>query len=92
MELAQYYRITLPKWAELDLSGKGSQLSKDRNELVHEAKYGGHPIGYSHPSENYSLEFTSFNTKLIAAVLDIHTPYLKADPTDRCQWKWGIKT
>lgn len=92
VKLADKYGIILPEWAVLDSSGKRSQLSKHRNELVHEAKYGGHPIGYSYPSENYSLEFTSFNTKLIASALSIDTPYLEADPTNRCQWGWDIKT
>jgi hypothetical protein len=92
VELASKYNIELPKWAELDSSEKRSQLSIHRNELVHEAKYAGHPIGYSYPSENYSLEFTSFNTKLIAAALGIDTPYIQADPNDRCQWGWDIKT
>ena len=92
VELSKKYGIKLPKWAKLDSTGKKSELSKHRNELVHEAKYGGHPIGYSYPSENYSLEFVSFNTKLIAAALGIDTPYLKADPTNRCQWGWDIKT
>lgn len=91
VELAKKYGIMLPKWAKLG-TGNESELSKHRNELVHEAKYGGHPIGYSYPSENYSLEFVSFNTKLIAAALGIDTPYLKADPTNRGQWKWDIKT
>lgn len=90
--LASKYNIKRPKWAELDSSGKKSQLSIHRNELVHEAKYAGHPIGYSYPSENYSLELTSFNTKLIAAALGIDTPYLKADPNNVCQWGWDIKT
>jgi hypothetical protein len=90
--LAEKYGIQLPSWAELDSSGRRSKLSKQRNELVHEAKYGGHPIGYSYPDENYSLEFTSFNTKLIAAALGIKTPYLAADPTNREYWGWDIET
>lgn len=92
VELAKKYGIILPKWAELYSTGEKSELSKQRNELVHEAKYGGHPIGYSYPSENYSLEFTAFNTKLIIAALGIDAPYLKAEPTNRCQWGWDIKT
>jgi len=92
VELASKFNIKLPKWAELDSTGKKSQLSIHRNELVHEAKYAGHPIGYSYPSQNYSLEFTSFNTKLIAAALGIDTPYLHADPNNRSQWGWDIKT
>ncbi len=91
--LAKKYNIKLPKWAELHPGStrKESQLSVLRNELVHEAKYAGHPIGYSYPSENYSLELTSFNTKLIAAALGIETPYLQADPKNPCQWGWDIK-
>jgi hypothetical protein len=92
VELASKFNIKLPKWAKLDSTGKKSQLSIHRNELVHEAKYAGHPIGYSYPSQNYSLEFTSFNTKLIAAALGIDTPYLQADPNNRSQWGWDIKT
>lgn len=92
VDLANKYDLKLPEWAELDSTGKKSQLSIHRNELVHEAKYGGHPIGYSYPSENYSLEFTSFNTKLIAAALGIDTAYLQAEPNNRCQWGWDIKT
>ncbi|NTW81834.1 MAG: hypothetical protein HGB36_00470 [Chlorobiaceae bacterium] len=91
VKLASKYNIILPEWAELNSSGK-SQLSILRNELVHEAKFAGTPIGYSYPSENYSLEFTSFNTKLIAAALGIDTPYLKADYNTRCRWAWDIKT
>ena len=85
--------IILPKWAKIDSSDKkSSALSTLRNQLVHEAKYAGHPIGYELPTENYPLEFVSFNTKLICAVLGIDTPYLKADPEDRQPWAWDIKT
>lgn len=90
VKLAEKYGLTLPSWAELD-SNKKSKLSKLRNALVHEAKYGGYPIGYSYPDENYSLEFRSFNTKLIAATLGINTPYLKAEPNFRIKGRWNIK-
>lgn len=90
VELAKKFGLKIPHWAKPNAMGQ-SQLSKDRNELIHEAKYGGHPIGYSYPSTNYSLEFTSFNTKLIAATLGIEMPYLYADPKNSCQWAWDIK-
>ena len=89
VKLTEKYDLKLPKWAELDGEGK-SELSKQRNELVHEAKYGGHPIGYSYPYENYNLEFRSFNTKLIAAALGIDTQYLKAEPNFRVKGRWNI--
>lgn len=89
VELAKKYNLKLPKWAELGKDDK-SKLSKQRNELVHEAKYDGYPIGYSYPDENYSLEFRSFNTKLIAAALGIDTPYLQAEPNNRILGMWSI--
>ena len=91
VKLAEKYEFKLPKWVELGGDGK-SKLSKQRNELVHEAKYGGHPIGYSYPDDNYDLEFRSFNTKLIVAVLGIDTPYLHAESNNRLLWSWNIKS
>lgn len=90
--LIEKYGLKLPSWAKLDQEGKKSFLSAQRNELVHEAKYSGHPIGYSYPEENYTLELTALNTKLIAAMLGIKSPYLSAEPNNRCYWGWDIQT
>lgn len=89
-DLASKYNIKLPEWAKLDSSGSRCHLSIHRNELVHEAKYAGEPIGYAYPSENYSLELASFVTKLITAELGIDTPYLQAEPENRSRWGWDI--
>lgn len=89
VELTNMYGVILPQWAIPDSSGK-SLLSTLRNELVHEAKYGGHSIGYSHPTVNYDVEFVSFNTKLICGVLGINTPYLQIDPSALDQIAWDI--
>lgn len=89
VKLAEKYNLELPLWAKL-ITEKESRLSKQRNELFHEAKYGGHPIGYSYPEENYNLEFRSFNTKLITAALGINTPYLRAEPNNRLLRRWDI--
>lgn len=87
--LSEKYNLELPLWAKL-ITKKESKLSKQRNDLFHEAKYGGHPIGYSYPEENYNLEFRSFNTKFIAAALGINTPYLQAEPKNRLLGAWNI--
>lgn len=92
VKLAEKYGITIPSWAELRESKKESTLSVLRNELVHEAKYAGEPIGYAHPKDNYTLEFVSFNTKLICAVLGLKTPYLKMNPDCREFHGWDIAT
>jgi hypothetical protein len=84
------YGIILPEWAKID-DGKSSKLSRLRNELVHEATYAGMPIGYAYPAENYDHEFVSFNVKLIAALFEIDTPYLRAAPNDRSRWVWDMK-
>ena len=91
IKLTEKYGLKLPLWSKLNTDGK-SRLSKQRNELVHEAKYGGNPIGYSYPEENYNLQFRSFNTKLIAAILGIDTPYLKAEPNNRLLGRWNISS
>jgi len=92
IKLATKYGIILPQWAELNFnSRKSSKLSILRNELIHEAKYNGEPIGYAHPPENYTLEFKAFNTKLICGVLGIDTPYLQTNPNTRDQFSWNIK-
>lgn len=92
--LAERYGIKLPIWAEITKSPQGqreSPLSKIRNELTHEAIFAGHPVGYSHPSINYALEFSAFNTKLISAILGLPTPYLDADPKNRDMWAWDFE-
>ena len=89
--LAEKYGLVLPSWAHLN-SKKESKLTILRNELVHEGKYAGEPIGYAHPKENYPLEFRSFNTKLICSALGIKTKYIKADPDNRDVWAWNIET
>lgn len=89
--LAEKFNLELPKWAELNKTKKSSPLSIIRNKLVHEAIYANKPIGYAHPNENYSLEFRSFNTKLICNILGIDTPYLKSIPGSRSRFGWDIK-
>lgn len=86
--LAQKYSLQLPSWAELE--NGTSVLSKLRNELAHEALYAEKAIGYAHPEENYDVDFSSFNTKLIAATLGIESRYLKASSQDRQYSAWDI--
>ena len=88
VKLAEKYNLVLPKWAEIDSSTKKSVLSQHRNELVHEAKYAGEPIGYNYPKENYSLELVAFNTKLIAATLGLKSAYISIPSKDRNTHGW----
>lgn len=90
VKLAEKYGVIIPSWAELNESKNKSKLSILRNELVHEAKYAGEPIGYAHTEDNYTLEFASFNTKLICAILGLKTPYIKMNPDCRQICGWDI--
>lgn len=88
--LAEKFNIQIPKWAVIDANTKSSSLSKTRNELVHEAKYGGHPIGYAYPEDNFRFELVRFNTKLILASFGLNSPFLKAEPENRFQFGWNF--
>lgn len=88
VDLAAKYGVQLPDWAKIITTT--SRLSTIRNELVHEAKYAGHPIGYAYPEENFGLEFVAFNVKLVAGVVGLNTSYLKAVPSNRCVYGWDF--
>ncbi|WP_031481611.1 hypothetical protein [Maridesulfovibrio frigidus] len=83
--LTEKYHVKLPSWAKT--SAKPSKLGILRNELSHEAKFAGQPIGYGHPKENFHFEFPVFNMKLTCAVLGLNTPFIsKLLSRDRDSW------
>ena len=90
VELAKKYKIKLPDWAKI--IRKESRLSKIRNELIHEAKYAGRPIGYAYPEDNFDLELVAFNVKLVIKIAGLDTPYLKADISNRMLYLWDFST
>jgi hypothetical protein len=67
------YGLAVPSWAV-----KG--LAKLRNQFFHEGLYGGSPIGFSHPTDipSIELELTSFNARLILAILGVRNIYTKS--------------
>lgn len=88
--LAKYFNLEIPNWADNTKTGNDN-IAFIRNELVHEAKYAGQPIGYNYPNENFKLQFKAFNLKLICAFLGINTPYLQAPANNRMLWRWNIQ-
>ena len=90
-KLAEAYNVCPPDWIGLTLNnGKSSVLSQLRNDLAHEGIYANQAIGYAHPNENYDLEFSNFNTKLIAAALGVSSNFLEVSPHDRQYHLWNI--
>ncbi|MFA9460458.1 hypothetical protein [Thiohalorhabdus methylotrophus] len=85
-KLAEHFGVSVPGWAQTYESDKGkteSRLSKLRNDLVHEARFADAPLGYALPEENFRLEFSAFNLKLICALLGLETPYKQVPLGDR---------
>jgi hypothetical protein len=75
--------VPLPKWGVVH-AGK-SELSTLRNELIHEAKFCGEPIGFAVPSakSNILLELEAFNCRLIAATLGAVGSYTRSSSETR---------
>ena len=82
--LSKAHDIPLPSWAAID-SGNTSYLSRLRNDLIHEALYARHPIGFAVPKgfSRIWLELHWFNSRLLLALLGengsyIHTQFMHA--------------
>jgi hypothetical protein len=84
VNLASYYGIPLPIIFEESSSARPNarKLTKLRNELVHEARWLGHPLGYAADSESWDIlqQLLHFNSQLLLAVLGVEcgfraTPY-----------------
>lgn len=90
LRLAREYDIAVPKWAQeiTVCKKKTTRLAVLRNELLHEARFAGEPIGYDYPKENLCLELVAFNVKLVASSIGLTTPYVKAAPdcAQLCAW------
>ena len=85
--LANRFGLQVPDWAQLGADQK-STLSITRNALSHEAIYASEPIGYAYPKENFDLELTRFNEKLIAALVGLTSSYISSNPHDRQMHGW----
>ncbi|MBF0190133.1 MAG: hypothetical protein HQL99_03165 [Magnetococcales bacterium] len=77
--LAGYFSIPKPSWAEIR-SDNTSEISRLRNEFIHEAQYAGKPIGFHYSSETNKiyLGLQAFNNRLILGLLGIKCGYIKS--------------
>jgi hypothetical protein len=86
--LCEKMGLQIPSWAE-SITKKGRQtspLAEIRNELVHEAKWAGAPIGFACLSGEYQnilLELKNFNCRLISALLGISGAYVSSSSQTR---------
>ncbi len=83
--------VPLPSWGIVNSDSK-SELSVIRNDLFHEAKFGGVPIGFGFPSTsgNILVSLQSFNSRLIAALLGATGKYSRSSSETRQRYKFSI--
>jgi hypothetical protein len=78
--LASFYDVTVPsQWMS---STSASALAHIRNELMHEARWGGAPVGFGHPAKPNDvvhLNLAWFNSRLILAILGDRSAYTRSD-------------
>ena len=76
--LCEYFGVPIPFWGTVD-SKKSSIVSRLRNELVHEARFAGEPIGYNLPNENYDFQFPRLNEKLLLSIIKVRPTVFKKE-------------
>jgi hypothetical protein len=79
VEMAATYSLHLPEWAQTN-SNRKSELSELRNQLVHEAKWAGQPIGFRYvpATEEIDYELGLLNTRLLLAMLGWRNQYVSS--------------
>lgn len=71
--------LQMPAWAIAIEGRKTTPLAVIRNEVIHEAKWGGAPIGFvclAGDFQNILLELKNFNCRLIASLLGVTGSYV----------------
>jgi hypothetical protein len=93
-KLASVYGLLTPAWAVVVKNSRGKdscRLAEIRNDLVHEAKFAGHPIGFAHlPELSLTLELGAFVTRLIIAMLGVQCSYVQSATDTRCNHGIGL--
>ncbi|MFZ0931738.1 MAG: hypothetical protein WAN11_24285 [Syntrophobacteraceae bacterium] len=88
--LANSLSVPSPSWGRIDSSG--SEISRLRNALFHEARFGGVPIGFEFPTvqDNILAQLQAFNSRLIAALLGVTGSYSRSSSQTRQRFRFGI--
>ena len=82
--LADSLDVPLPSWGRMDSTGR-TEISQLRNDLFHEAKFGGAPIGFAFPpiQGNILVSLQAFNCRLIAALIGARGRYSRSSSETR---------
>lgn len=84
-KLCELLGIPAPNWAIIPKGEKSCPLSERRNALIHEAMYGGHPVGFAYPEEHkgMALELTGFVARVLLRLFGIKNEYTRSPCTTR---------
>jgi hypothetical protein len=76
--------LSEPKWLSVDAHPE-ERLSVRRNALMHEAFYGGEPLGFAHPTAEpgMELELTGFVARCLLGLLGVRNEYTGSPVTTR---------
>ncbi|NDV26107.1 hypothetical protein [Desulfovibrio sp. JC010] len=75
--LAKIFGAYTPEWAIMNKAENSCELSKIRNDFIHDAIYSEQAIGYKHSKINFGIEFPEFNLKLICGILGLKTDFIQ---------------
>lgn len=93
--LASSYSMPVPEWATTKPSNKPTfcDLSVLRNDLIHEARYAGEPIGFAHAqiTPPITLQLTDFCSRLIIGILGVDCDYVRTPVDTRAMHPLGLR-
>ena len=84
-KLCELLAVPTPEWAIISSGKKDCPLSVRRNELIHEAMYAGHPVGFSYPTEyrNMEKELTYVVARIFLRLLGIENEYTRSQSSSQ---------
>lgn len=80
--------LECPSWGVM--VGKKTEISEIRNNLIHEAKLAGKPIGFAYENNNILLNLEAFNCRAIAALFGAKGRYSRSSCETRQKFGFDI--
>lgn len=86
--LCNLLEVPTPVWANIPAGQNTCALSERRNTLIHEAMYGGQPVGFTLPGEHkdMTLELTLLVARILLRLLGIDNEYAHS----ACTYKMSV--
>ena len=92
--LCEHFDVPVPTWA----AAPSCELAKRRNQLVHEAFYGGQPLGFGHPADHglMDLGLRCLVARIFFRILGVDNEYTRSESTIRAMHSFaaprGLRT